>query len=312
MRIERLVIMAAAIGSLASSAQTPHPDLKSTVLYVPALVENRSGKVIYDLSSQDFLISDNGVARPTVVISDFNLRPIALVLVIRIGHNVQDELQSIGGLSGLLNAVVSQPLDRTAIITYDQKPHLIQEFSSSSSDSTLNELQQGNAGASLYDALHLAVTVMDREPDNEQKVILMIGGARDHGSNLSNPVPLIEEIASHNVAIYSLAFLQPRKGLTADLHALNPFSALAMGQNAAQSMAQLTGGDFFEFKNAKTFEARMLEVASHIHSRYMLRIDTKDAEPGLHSLRVDVQITGVHRVIAKTAYFVPNKSSDPG
>jgi VWFA-related protein len=313
MCIKWLYLSATIICSVASFGQVPKTDAQPKVLYIPALVENRAGKVIYDIPFQDFLVVDNGTPRSIVLASDFSLKPIALILVIRTGHNAQDELRTIGGLSGLLNAVVSQPLDRTAIITYDQEPRLIQEFTSDSSDSSLSELQSGNAGASLYDALHLAVTVMDREPDNEQKVIIMIGGARDHGSNLSDPEPLIEEIASRNVAVYGLAFLPPRRGFTAELHVLNPFSVLAMRQNAAQSLAELTGGDFYEFKNAKSFEERMLAIASHVHGRYMLRMDIDGAEPGLHSLRVQAQISGDHRVSAKTAYFVPSsKPKDSG
>jgi len=314
MRFEWLCVPVVMIGTLASPGQTPKSELGSRYIYLPILVENRAGKVIYDIPSEDFLVSDNGTPRPAVLAGDLNRQPIALVLVIRTGHNPQDELQTIGGLGGLLNALASQPLDRTAIIAYDQEPRLIQDLTSNSDDldSSVGELRPGNNGASLYDAVHLAVDVVQRAPDDTQKVILLIGGARDHGSNLSDPVPLIEEVASQNVAIYSLAFHQPRKGLTADLHALNPFSGLAMGQNAAQSLAQLTGGDFFEFKDTKTFEARMLEVASHIHNRYMLRLDTSGAKPGLHSLRVVVQIAGEHRVMAKTAYFVPDKSADAG
>jgi len=312
MRLEWLSVSAAIIGSLASTAQPSKTELRPALLYIPTLVDTRSGKVIYDIPSQDFFVSDNGTPRPSVLVNEFNLRPIALVLVIRTGHNALDELRAIGGLNGLLNAIVSQPQDRTAIITYDQEPHLVQDFTSDSLGSVLSELHPGNAGASLFDALHLAATVIKRAPEEEQKVILMIGGARDHGSNLSDPVPLIQELASQNIAAYSLAFLPPRNGLTADLRALNPFSVLAMRQNAAQSLAQLTGGDFFEFKNAKSFEEHMLTIASHIHNRYMLRIDTSEAQPGLHSLRVQVQISGDHRVTAKTAYFIFPKSEETG
>lgn len=314
MRFEWLCVPVAMIVALASPGQTPNSEVHPRYIYIPALVENRAGKAIYDIPSEDFLVSDNGVPRPAVLSGELNRKPLALVLVIRTGRNPLDELRSIGGLSGLLNAIISQPQDRTAIITYDQVPHLTQDFSSSSDDieSSLGDLRPGNTGASLYDAVHFAVEVLRTAPEDAQKVILLIGGARDHSSNLSDPVTLIEEIASQNVAIYSLAFQQPRRRLTADLHSLNPFSALAMGQNAAKSLAQLTGGDFLEFKDTKSFEASLWEVASHIHSRYMLRVDTQGAEPGLHSLRVDVQISGAHRVIAKTAYFVPNESADAG
>jgi VWFA-related protein len=301
-----------AVSSVISFGQTLKSEATTHRIYVPTLVEDRAGKLIYDIPSEEFVVIDNGTARQVVLAEGMTRQPITLVLVIRTRQNSQEELQVIGGLSGLLNAVVSQPLDQTAIIAYDQDPHLIQDLTSNSNDidSSLSGLRPGNNGASLYDAIHLAFDVVRRAPKDAQKVILLVGGSRDHGSNLSDPTSLLEDVGTQNIAIYGLAFHQPHKGISADLHTLNPFGALAMGQNAAQSLAQMTGGDFFEFKNIKTFEARMLEVASHIHNRYMLQLDTTGAAPGHHSLRVNVQIEGEHRVLARTAYFVPGKSTD--
>jgi VWFA-related protein len=312
MRTRWQYLFAGIVGTVACQAQSSISNVRPDFLYIPTLVQNGGGEVIYDLSPQDFIVEDNGVSRSITLANDFHLRPIALVLVIQSGHSAADELQSVPGLSGLLDAVLSQPQDRVAIIVYDQRPRILQDFTSDTDQAraSLSELQPGDGGASLFDALHLALSVMKRVPDDEQKIILTVGGARDHGSNLSNPVPLLQEIASQNLSVYCLAFTPPRRGLTGDLRMLNPFSALAMRQNAAQSVAQLTGGDFYQFRNEKSFEDRMMAVANHIHNPYMLRLETGDSKPGVHSIRVQVQVSGNHRVTAKSAYFVFNKSGD--
>ncbi|HTF65935.1 MAG TPA: VWA domain-containing protein [Edaphobacter sp.] len=310
MRTKLRYLLVAIVGTLACGAQSPISTVRRPdFLYIPTLVQNKSGEIIYDLSPQDFVVEDNGVSRSVTLTNDFHIRPIAMVLVVQSGRNAAAELQAVPGLSGLLDAVLNQPQDRVAIIAYDRQPRLIQDFTSDTDQAraTLSELRPGDDGASLFDALHLALSVMKQVPDDEQKVILTVGGRRDHGSNLSDPLPLLQEIASQNLSVYCLAFT-PRRSLTGDLHMLNPFSALAARENAAQSLAQLTGGDFYQFRNEKSFEERMMEVANHIHNRYMLRLETRGSDPGVHSVRVQVQVSGDPRVTARTAYFIFDKS----
>jgi hypothetical protein len=145
-------LLAAIVGTLACQAQSSISNVqRPAFLYIPTLVQNRAGEIIYDLSSHDFLVEDNGVSRRVTLANDFHLRPIALVLVIQSGHNATAELQSVPGLSGLLNAVLTQPQDRVAIIAYDQHPRVLQDFTSDTDQAraSLSELQPGDSGASL-------------------------------------------------------------------------------------------------------------------------------------------------------------------
>jgi|SRR5580658_5322225 hypothetical protein len=80
--------------ALRVSGQTPTQPAQTKVVPVPTLVEVQSGAIAYDLSARDFSIKDDGVEQQ-VQLSDTDLQPRSVLLVVQTGRNASAQLGKI-------------------------------------------------------------------------------------------------------------------------------------------------------------------------------------------------------------------------
>jgi VWFA-related protein len=302
--------------ALSGNAQILPPVRDGETVVVPALVESKSGEIAYDLSATDFSVRDNGVEQQVELREDSDAQPLALVVVIQTGYGAAAHLDAVSRLDDLLDSILTGPSDQAAVLIFDSRPHIIQGLTSNSDSisRSIASLRPGDAGASLFDALHLAMTLFDKAPAGDRRVVLLISGEHDHGSNASDTASLIEGVSSRDVSIYSLSFSAPRKTILGTLRMMNPLAAVAgeMQRNAAKALAELTGGDFYRFDTEKNFEDRITQAADHIHNSYYLTFRPRDPQPGFHSLEVTVRRSKTNVVSARSGYwlFAANGSLD--
>ncbi len=62
----------------------------------------------------------------------------------------------------------------------------------------------------------------------------------------------------------------------------------ALKTNTAEAVAQLTGGEFFHFHNAKDLKAGLIAVSNDVPNYYVLSFRPTSLTPGLHALHVEV------------------------
>lgn len=292
--------------ALQVSGQTATRQGSTRIVPVPALVEVRSGEIAYDLSARDFSIKDEGVEQQ-VQLGDTDLQPRSLLLVLQTGRNASAQLGKIQQLDNLLDSILTRPADRVGILTFDSRPHVLQDFrvNSDAISHSLAFLAAGDTGAALFDALNAAVTMFAKVPATNRRVILLISGEHDHGSIAPSAASLIRSISLANISVYGLTFTAPKKDLLGRLWSVNPLAmtASAMQRNAVETLAQLTGGDFYRFDTEKSFEDRVGEMANHIHNSYCLIFQPNDPAPGFHSLEVGVRRSGTTIVAARSGYW---------
>jgi len=301
--------------ALGCFGQTIRPSSSGRSVVVPALVEDKSGHIAFDLSATDFSLRDNGVEQQVVLEDNDNPQPLSLPLVIQTGGSAAAQLSKIAGLDDLLDSILTGPLDQVAVLTFDSRPSIVQDFTTRSDKTShsLSFIAPGNTGAALFDALHLAMTEVDKASPASRRVLLLISGEHDHGSNAPDAASLIRGFASKDISVYSLTFAAPRKELLNRLRSLNPlaFTASSMQRNAAATLAQLTGGDFYRFDTDKNFEAHVSEIADHIHNRYSLTFLPHSVEPGFHSLQVEVHRSKTIVISARSGYWLSAANDSP-
>jgi VWFA-related protein len=301
---------------LGAWAQTPSPSHQVQSIAVPTLVEEGSGEIAFGLSAANFSVKDDGVEQRVELEPDLEPRPRSLLVVIQTGHTTPAQLSRIARLDDLVDAILTDPSDQAAVITFDNAPHLVQGFTTDADTIAvaLRPTASGTSRAVLFDALHTAVRAFQKTPAANQRIILLISGEHDHGSNASDTGSLVREISSGNVSVYSLSFSTSRSELLRSLGLRNPASmfASAMQRNAGDALAQLTGGDFYRFDSEKQFEDRVTEVANHIHNLYSLRFQPIDPQPGFHSLQVELRNVKANVVAARGGYwFSPDGNPSP-
>jgi hypothetical protein len=73
------------------------------------------------------------------------------------------------------------------------------------------------------------------------------------------------------VRLATMAFIAARNSLRTD---------------TAESLAQLTGGEFFHFNNAKDLKAGLIALSNDIPNYYVLSFQPENPTPGIHALHV--------------------------
>ncbi len=75
-------------------------------------------------------------------------------------------------------------------------------------------------------------------------------------------------------------------------------------RNAPETVAQLTGGEYFKFENEKNFEKGLMTISNHIPNRYVLTFQPQTPQPGLHSIKLQLKDFSKTHVTARSSYWV--------
>lgn len=312
---------------------------QSNVVFVPALVKDPGGKLVFGLKAQDFIIEDDGIEQQVSMDDAEPQEAVSLVVAIQSGRSALAEFHRMKGLSAMLDQIVGQPQVQTAIVVFDTDVNLAQDFSfdSAATEIFLKSMMDGprrnmpegdRSGAAILDAVHYSVKLLGKQPEDSRHVLLLISETRDHGSKTVKLDDVVAAISDSNTVVYSLAFSPAGStaldtlrgewdartdpaGSDLDILRLMKLAREAMRRNAAKSVASMTGGEYELFTSRKSFEKFMTEFTNHLHSRYLLRFEPKNPRPGLHEVRVRLRGHGNGVVLARRNYWVedPDKSA---
>jgi VWFA-related protein len=316
-RLRLLLGTFALLGACAISQETTLRSQSNLVL-VPTLVKDPQGSIVYGLQSKDFVVEDDAVEQPARLDEASEGQPTSLVLAIQKGRRASFEFSRMQGLRSMLDPLFSAGTARVAVVEFDSQVELTRNFTSDESlmNADLSNLQPGDNGAAILDAVAYSVNLLKKEPDDRLRILLLISETRDHGSRMK-----IEDgvaaIGQANAMMYALAFspalsniLDTGRGLnknemhpSLDILDLAYRTAQAMRKNAPATIAQMTGGEYELFATRKKFEVRMNDFTNHLHSRYFLSFSPPAPHPGLHQIRVRLRNSREVVVLARTSYW---------
>jgi VWFA-related protein len=343
-------------------AQTPLR-VQSTVVLVPALVRGADGKVVFTLKADDFKLTDDGVPQTLSLDEDTGGEPLALVVAVEAGGGGAQKLDNYGSLGTALSAVVGAVPHRVAVVSFDSVPRLARDFTPDidRAAATLANLDAGDKGAAILDALSFSVDLLRKQPASYRRAILLISETIDRDSQTKMDDAL-RAISDTNTAIYSLAFssgkadaahyayreLPVRKteggfaigsnanpgpphgcmgkdpdpdatqnkaaqafdclGLLAPPLALAKLAAIrtadALQRNVPETVAELTGGEYFKFENGKTLQRELFTISNHVPNRYVLSFHPAAPHPGFHGIELKLKDYPNLRLTARSGYWV--------
>lgn len=78
----------------------------------------------------------------------------------------------------------------------------------------------------------------------------------------------------------------------------------SLKRNVPESVAQLTGGEYFPFKNAATLAQHLITISNDVPNYYVLSFRPQSPEPGLHALQLSLKYLSGLQVTARKAYWV--------
>jgi VWFA-related protein len=300
------------------TAQTDTPTLRVTAneVLVPTLVEKRGDGIVYGLKPDDFVLEDNGVPQKIRVQEEMDTAPVSLVVAVEEGGVSALEFDKLAKLGPLLDLFLSDGRSQAALVGFDSRPHLIQDYTHSSDQvsEALKNLEAGNGGDAILDTVSYAVDLLESQPKEYRRVLLLISEERDHGSKHTRPEQLIKKIGESDVLVLSISFSPSRAELLHDLkdsgddRTMNMMSTLAMivqafKKNVAKEVAGMSGGEYTTFTGDKGFEQRVVDAAKHARNRYLITFSPSNPTPGLHSIRVHLAQDYGARIVARANYW---------
>jgi len=299
-----------------ASSEAPTLRVTTTEVLVPTLVEKPDGGVIYGLKPQDFILEDNGVAQKIRVQEEMDNAPVALVVAVEQGGASALEFDKLAKLGPLLDLFLADGKGLAALVGFDSKPHLIRDFTHRSEEinQDLKSLDPGNGGDAILDTVSYAVDLLQSQPKEYRRVLLLISEERDHGSRHTKPAQLIQKIGQSDVLVLSVSFSPSKAELLHDVkdngddRMMSLYSTLAMiipafKKNVSKELAAMSGGEYHVFTGDKGFEKRVVESAQHARNRYLITFSPSDPTPGLHTIRVRLaQDYGAH-IVARANYW---------
>ena len=78
----------------------------------------------------------------------------------------------------------------------------------------------------------------------------------------------------------------------------------ALRTNTAESIAQLTGGEFVHFHNAKDLQRGLVRVINDVPNFYLLSFHPQPPTPGMHALHVELKDDPHFELKARSAYWI--------
>jgi len=300
----------------AAQSDAPTLRLNANEVLVPILVEKRGGGVVYGLKPEDFVLEDNGVAQKIRVQEEMDTAPVSLVVAVEQGGVSVLEFDKLAKLGPLLDLFLSDGRSQAALVGFDSKPHLIHDYTHTGEeiDDALKHLDSGNGGDAILDTVSYAVDLLESQPKEYRRVLLLISEERDHGSKHAKPEQVIRKIGQSDVLVLSVSFSPARAELLHDIQdngdnrTMSMVSALFMAvqafkKNIAKEVALMSGGEYTTFTGDKAFEQHVVEAAKHARNRYLLTFSPSDPTPGLHTIRVrTAQDYGAH-IVARANYW---------
>ena len=350
----------------AACAQTPDapaPDAtttlsaRSTLVLVPALVRDKSGKLIFSFKVDDFALTDDGVPQKLTLEQDTGGEPLALVVVIEGGGAGADQLDKLHALTKMLESVVGGVPHKVAVVGYDSSPVVVQDFTpdtdlAGKAVEALIKDDNGDGKAATLDAIAFAVDMLRKQPLEYRRAIVLLSETLDRGSHTSLN-DAMRAISDTNTAIYSIGFSTtkfetggqaaklssrqagPAGGCMAKDHADDPttsnnrarvprpvrpraallapplrlamiaFVALkdALSKNIPETVAKVTGGEYFKLGSEKNLERDLQTISNHIPNRYVLSFQPQSPHPGFHVISLKLPGYAHLEVSARNGYW---------
>lgn len=308
-------------------AQTPSFRVPARLVIAPTSVTDSTGRFINGLTASDFSLYDNDVAQK--IYEDADFLPISVVVAVQTNLTVEAIQPRVRELGPLLGTLVVGEGGEAAILTFDRRAHVVQDFTSDLGrlTQTFRHIEFTGTDSHLIDAVLQATHLLKQRPLGRRRILLLISETRDQGSE-SKLRDAVSEAELNNILIYSLNISRAHAARQVILPAYNGPAHTALSidllaaikeiysgakglvvENPLSILTRYTGGEQYSFLKRSALENAVIKIGKEIHGQYLLSYTPKDADDtGFHSIRVTCDQPGV-RVRSRPGYWAGAQES---
>ena len=251
-----VVLLLCVIG-LTALAQDPQFTIKveSNLVNVLCTVTDRKGRLIPNLTKDDFMIEEDGKKQEIVSFSKENELPLTLALLIDTSGSVRDVLSAEKETaSAFINSILT-PRDLAMVIKFDKYAKVIQDFTESKRRmaDAIDQVGPTGNGTALYDALVLAARD-HLSLESGRKAMILISDGDDQGSSHRLNDALFSAQSADSI-IYSISNIVDG-------------SQMGKGPDTLKRLSGDTGGAVFFIRRSSDFKGIFDTIASELRGQY--------------------------------------------
>jgi len=290
------VIRALAALLAASLAATPQIRIDVRLVRVIATVKNAAGQVVGGLTRDKFRIEDSGVAQEIAVFEPSTALPLSVaVLIDASGSTAKDLPSEIASVKRFYQAILRQgnPDDAVSILSFNYDVAQVSPFTRREArlEAGLKRIK-GEAGTSLYDAIHLASAELETREGRKAIAIVTDGGDTTSTYTFRDALKAAHQA---DAVVYPIV-VQP---------IVNDTGRNVGGENALASLADGTGGRVFLASLGEALDEAFSAVLRDLRTQYLLAYYPRNLppnSPAFRPIRVTLAEPGL-RVSARSGYY---------
>lgn len=256
-------------------------------------VTDSDGRLVPDLTREDFAIVDNGQPQE-IVLFENSVRPITVVVMLDTSISTTNVMDTImGGAEQFIIRML--PDDRARVGAFNDKIEIVPAEFSGDRDMLIGELDGLDFGndTRLHDALEASLDALQGIAG--RKVILVLTDGQDSASR-TGWRDVLRRAVAEDVMIYSIGmeveyFDGVRRRRTSPDRSL-------------RRLAEETGGGYFELEETDELGATFTRVSQELHSQYVLGFTPQVRDGKVHEVTVRLDRRGMH-ARARRSYVAP-------
>jgi len=305
--------VACAIAVLEAAGQQPIFRGTGEAVHVYVTVTDRDGRLVTDLTQEDFEVRDEGKAQP-ITLFDNSPQPVRLVVMLDVSGSMEGNLPLLRAASDQLFRRLL-PGDVARLGTFGKDVVISPEFTDDprALRAALPESIDPDASTPLWRGIDDAMEAFgDERP--ARPVVLVLSDGKDSGpvgfrSRFVSQAEVIDRARRDDVMIYGVG-MESRSsrpivpgfgagGLQAALNADLPDPGLAR-------VAEESGGGYTEIRLGQDLGAAFAAVADELHSQYLIAFEPPKRDGKKHDIDVRVSQRGL-KARARKDYVAPKE-----
>ena len=285
-----LSLLAAGAVLSAQAQQVFRVGLDTVPVY--ATVTDRSGRLVTDLTREEFQILDNGKLQP-ITLFDNSPQPIRLIVLLDVSGSMSGNVQLVRAACEQLFGQL-RPDDEVKVGTFGNEIEIMPAFTND-----VIELRAAvpahippNAPTPLWRAVDRALGEFGDA--RGRRVVLVLSDGKDSrsysfGERFVSVLDVIDRAQREDVMIYAIGLQSRMTQRTMPIgRGLGQMMADDLPDPELPKSAEETGGGYFEIRPRDDLGAAFARVADELHRQYLLGFTPPAADGKMHKVEVKV------------------------
>jgi Ca-activated chloride channel family protein len=300
-------------------AQEPPIRVTTGLVHLVVTVTDKHHHLVTDLNRSDFKITENGVPQEIRFFGRETDLPLRIAVLLDTSNSIRSRLEfEKGAAINFLQEVIRRGKDMAFLMTFDNEPQIIQDFTDQLYLLTQAvQDQRAGGGTALNDAIYMAARKLEKAPlmrrqnSDLRHVIVVISDGNDDLSDHAFSDALEQAVRSEAV-IYSIS--TNTDWLSIDNPNKPQKYNMDTGDKVLRDLAEQTGGRAFFPYSVDDLAESFTNIGTELRSQYFIAYSPLSPPAVGQYRKIEVRTTQKGLIVRsrKGYYAAPPAANSPG